>query len=122
MQSFLPSKSAGTSALALEALGVLCERGGISFQNAWKLLRDARLQRPQQDLPRAAWTTLLGYAHAIAEKQPEQAAVHQHTLWEAANDPSARVCVCVLIQCCYFVTNDKPAAAIAMQGKGACVS
>jgi len=98
LQSFLPSKSAGTSALALEALGVLCERGGISFQNAWKLLRDARLQRPVQELPRAAWTTLLGYAHAIAEKHPEQAAVHLHTIWEAANDPSARVCARVLIQ------------------------
>lgn len=82
----------GPAALALEALGVLCQRGGISFPDAWKLLREVRLQRPEHELPRAAWTALLGHAHTTAEKHPEQAAAHQHTLWEATKDPFARVC------------------------------
>ena len=71
---------------------MLCEQGGISFPDAWKLLREARLPRPQQELPRAAWIALLGHAHAAAQQHPEQAAAHLHTLWEAAKDPSARVC------------------------------
>lgn len=70
---------------------MLCERGGISYQDTWKLLRDAGVREPEQELSRAAWTTLLGQAHATAEKQPEQAAAHQDTLWEAARHPSARV-------------------------------
>ena len=92
LQFFLPSASPGPAALALEALGVLCQRGGISFPDAWKLLREVRLQRPEHELPRAAWTALLGHAHTTAEKHPEQAAAHQHTLWEATKDPFARVC------------------------------
>ncbi|CAL5220764.1 g2828 [Coccomyxa viridis] len=91
IQFFLPSASPGPAALALEALGVLCQRGGISFPDAWKLLREVRLQRPEHELPRAAWTALLGHAHTTAEKHPEQAAAHQHTLWEATKDPFARV-------------------------------
>ena len=91
MQTLLPSKAAGAAALALEALGILCERGGISFQDAWKLLRGMGLQQPEQELQRAAWITLLGQAHSIAEEQAEQAAIHHSALWEAAIEPSARV-------------------------------
>ena len=91
MQALLPSKTAGAAALALEALGILCERGGISFRDAWKLLRGMGLQRPEQELQRAAWATLLGQAHSIAEEQAEQAAAHHTALWEAAQDSSARV-------------------------------
>ena len=91
MQALLPSKTAGAAALALEALGILCERGGISFRDAWKLLRGMGLQQPGQELQRAAWATLLGQAHSIAEEQAEQAALHHTALWEAARDPSARV-------------------------------
>ena len=72
---------------------MLCQRGSISFPDAWKLLREARLQRPEHELPRAAWTALLGHAHTTAEEHPEQAAMHQKTLWEATKDPSARVCL-----------------------------
>lgn len=98
LQFFLasPGLEPAALALALEALGLLCERGGLSFSDAWKLLREARLQRPEQELPRAAWTALLGHAHAAAEAHPEQAAVHQRTLWEAVEDPSARVRLPVL--------------------------
>ena len=91
MQALIPSKTAGAAALALEALGILCERGNISFWDAWKLLQDMGLKQPEQELQRAAWVTLLGQAHSIAEKQPEQAALHHTALWEAARDPSARV-------------------------------
>ena len=91
MQALLPSKAAGAAALALEALGILCGRGGIKFQDAWKLLQGMGLKQPAQELPRAAWVTLLGHAHSIAKQQPEQAALHCGALWEAARDPSARV-------------------------------
>ena len=98
LQFFLasPALEPAALALALEALGLLCERGGISFPDAWKLLREARLQRPEQELRRAAWTALLGHAHAAAEKHPEQASAHQQTLWEAVKDPSARVLLPIL--------------------------
>ena len=92
MQALLPSKTAGAAALALEALGILCERGGISFLDAWKLLRGMGLQQqPEQELQRAAWVALLGQAHHIADEQAEQAALHHSALWEAARDPTARV-------------------------------
>ena len=91
MQALIHSKAAGAAALAMEALGILCERGGISFQDAWKLLRGMGLQQPEQELQRAAWITLLGQAHSVAGEQAEQAATHYSTLWEAARDSSARV-------------------------------
>lgn len=56
------------------------------------MLRDAGLKQPDQELPRAAWMSLLGHGHAVAEQQPEQAAVFLDTLWQAAREPSARVC------------------------------
>ena len=91
MQALLPSKTAGAAALALEALGILCERGGIKFQDAWKLLQGMGLKQSEQELQRAAWIALLGHAHSLAKQQAEQAALHHSALWEAARDPSARV-------------------------------
>ena len=87
MQALLPSKAAGAAALALEAVGILCERGGITFLDAWKLLRGMGLKQPEQELQRAAWVTLLGQAHSIAGDQAEQAAVHHAALWEACERP-----------------------------------
>ena len=38
--SSCPALRQGPAALALEALGVLCQRGGLSFPDAWKLLQE----------------------------------------------------------------------------------
>ena len=82
----------GETALALEALPLLVERGALKFQQAWASVQRHAPSLPGQDLMAAAWLALLAHAHRDAEKHPEQFGRFQDVVWQATSHPSAQAC------------------------------